>query len=134
MRWAPPSLERSPTGGGREEDRDHDAEIENMREWVTSYRVVGSKRSAVIVRQVVHVSKGPAKGGSTAYVSLYSAGELRGRELVKAAGEKVPFEVCGASFTSQNHELVLVTKSKAPEEEEERGRSYSHTFPSSWSA
>ena len=106
--------------GGREEDRDHDAEIENMREWVTSYRVVGSKRSAVIVRQVVHVSKGPAKGGSTAYVSLYSAGELRGRELVKAAWEKVPFEVCGASFTSQNHELVLVTKSKAPEEEEER--------------
>lgn len=70
---------------GEGTDANHEGRVSQMRQWLTSYKYVGSKRNLAAVRQVIHVSQGSTRGGATAYISEYSQEDLKARTRVKVS-------------------------------------------------
>ncbi|QDZ19176.1 hypothetical protein HOP50_02g16900 [Chloropicon primus] len=110
------AVERTVLNSGKTEEEgdeeDHESKIASMRKWMTSYKYVGSKKNVDAVQQVIHIPEGPAKGSSDVYISDFAQNRLRARVQIKASWVKASFEVCCASFTSQDQELVLMSRRK----------------------
>ena len=70
---------------GEGQEQDHEARIAGMKKWLTSYKYVGTRRNVAAVQQIIHISRGMAKGGCVAYRSDYAlpGNVLQERTLLK---------------------------------------------------